>query len=258
MDSPGKGMRQSVFCGMFASIVLLPLYAGEETSDESVDLSLTDLLNVKVVVASKTEEKISEAPGVISVVTRDEMERFGARTLKDVLMRMPSFALSAIYMTDRSSVAIRGDQLSPAANHSLLLINGRPVREAEEGGIKSEMYESFPVASIERIEVIRGPGSVLYGSNAFTGVINVITKKAAENKVAVSVDGGVPREIRAGGNAAYKLGKFGLGDLGIVLGGQYKKAENWDVQFKANDTAFRDFSIPDNGFGSFAELTWVI
>jgi outer membrane receptor for ferrienterochelin and colicins len=247
-----------------ATFLLLPFIAygaspapsPSDQTDQSIELSLKDILNIKVTTASKTEEKLSEAPGVISVVTRDEMERFGARNLKDVLMRMPSFALSAIYMTDRSSVAIRGDQLSPAANHILLLINGRPVREAMEGGIKSEMYESFPVASIDRIEVIRGPGSVLYGSNAFSGVINVITKKATENKAEVSLDGGVPGEGKVAGNVAYQLGNFGLGDLGLVLGGQYKKAENWDVRFQAGDTVFRDFSIPDNGYGTFAELNW--
>jgi outer membrane receptor protein involved in Fe transport len=130
------------------------------------------------------------------------------------------------------------------------------VREEIEGGIKSEMYESFPVASIDRIEVIRGPGSVLYGSNAFSGVINVITKKATENKAEVSLEGGVPEEGKVAGNAAYQLGNFGLGELGLVVGAQYKNAKNWDVRFQARDTVFRDFSIPDNGYGSYAELTW--
>jgi len=228
-----------------------PAPVQSDTTDQLMELSLADLLNVKVTTTSKTEEKLSEAPGVISVVTRDEMERFGARTLKDVLMRMPSFALSSMYMTDRSSVAIRGDQTSPAANHILLLINGRPVREAEEGGIKSEMYESFPVASIERVEVIRGPGSVLYGSNAFSGVINVITKKASENKTEVSFVGGIPKEFKGSGNFSHQFG-----DIGVVVGAQYKKSENWDVRFQARDTVFRDFSIPDNGYGTYTELNW--
>jgi outer membrane receptor for ferrienterochelin and colicins len=251
MIRSGMGMRGSIFCGMLVSLSVLPLYAGEEASDESVDLSLTDLINVKVVVASKTEEKISEAPGVISVVTSGEMARFGARTLKDVLMRVPSINLSTTYIGDRSCVSIRGDQITAAANHILLLINGRPVREAEEGGVKGEMLESFPVASIDRIEVIRGPGSVLYGSNAFSGVINVITKKAKENKTAVTVHGGVPGEFNGSGNAAYQLGDFGL-----VLGGQYKKTENWEMRFQAKDTVFRDMSIPDNGFGVYGELSF--
>jgi outer membrane receptor for ferrienterochelin and colicins len=120
-------------------------------AEDLMDLSLEDLMNVKVTTTSKTEEKISEAAGVISVVNQDEMLRFGARTLKDVLMRMPSINMSTTYIGDRSCVSIRGDQIGAAQNHILLLINGRPVREALEGGIKGEVYESFPVASIERI-----------------------------------------------------------------------------------------------------------
>jgi outer membrane receptor for ferrienterochelin and colicins len=220
-------------------------------ADQLMDLSLDDLMNITVTTTSKSEEKLSDAPGVISVMTRDEMERFGARTLKDVLMRMPSINMSTTYIGDRSCLSIRGDQSTAAQNHILLLINGRPVREAEEGGIKGEMYESFPVASIDRIELIRGPGSVLYGSNAFSGVINVITKKAKDNKTTVKLGGGVPGEYNATGNAAYQLG-----DVGLVLGGQYKYAEPWDVRFQANETVFRDMSMPDNGFGTYGEVSY--
>jgi outer membrane receptor for ferrienterochelin and colicins len=232
----------------------------DDTSENSIDtsrlevlmeLSLADLLNLTVITTSKLEEKLSEAPGVISVVTRDEIERFGARTLKDILLRMPSTALSAIYMTERSTVAIRGDQLSPASNHILLLINGRPVREAEEGGIKSEMFESFPVAVIDRIEVVRGPGSVLYGSNAFSGVINVITKSESENGGNISFFGGVPGAFRSTGCAGYRFD-----DFSFLVGGQYKNAKAWNVKFQADDTVFRNFTIPDNGFGSYCELNY--
>jgi len=251
MNGSGKGMRLFTFCSVLASLLIVPLYAVEQASDESVDLSLSDLLNVKVTVASKTEEKLSEAPGVISVVTRGEMERFGARTLKDVLVRMPSMNMSTMYIGDRSCVSIRGDQISAASNHILLLINGRPVREAEEGGNKGEVLETFPLSSIERIELIRGPGSVLYGSNAFSGVINVITKKASENKVQVDVGGGMPGAFKGSGNVAYQIGDFGL-----VLGGNYKKIKDWEMRFQAKDTVFRDITIPDNGFGGYGELSF--
>jgi outer membrane receptor for ferrienterochelin and colicin len=222
-----------------------------ETNDDLMDLSLDDLMNVTVTTTSKAEEKISDAPGVISVMSRDELKRFGARTLKDVLMRMPSINLSTTYLSDRSCVSIRGDQINAAANHILLLINGRPVREAEEGGIKSEMFESFPVAVIDRIEVVRGPGSVLYGSNAFSGVINVITKSDLENEGDISLFGGVPGAFRGTGYAGYRFD-----DFSFLVGGQYKKAKAWNVKFQAADTVFRNFTIPDNGFGSYCELNY--
>jgi outer membrane receptor for ferrienterochelin and colicin len=249
-----------------ATLLTLPMFAYSEeisavstkdtaaelgATEDLMDLSLDDLMNVKVTTTSKTEEKITDAAGVISVVNQDEMKRFGSRTLKDVLMRMPSINMSTTYIGDRSCLSIRGDQIGAAQNHMLLLINGRPVREALEGGIKGEVYESFPVSSIDRIELIRGPGSVLYGSNAFSGVINVITKKPVENKSTIAVYGGVPGEFRGTANAAYHVGDFGLN-----IGAQYKKAQEWDVRFQSGDTVFRDFSIPDNGVGTYAELSF--
>jgi len=249
-----------------AAFLLVPLSTfGEDTAptpaaaepavaietEELMDLSLEDLMNVTVTTTSKTAEKLSEAAGVISVMTREDMDRFGARTLKDVLMRMPSINMTTTYIGDRSCLSMRGDQISAAQNHVLLLINGRPVREAEEGGIKGEMYESFPTSSIDRIEVIRGPGSVLYGSNAFSGVINVITKKATENKTSVTVKGGTPGQVTTTANASYQIN-----DVGIVVGAQYKNATPWDVRFQAKDTVFRDFSIPDNGIGTYAEVNF--
>lgn len=216
------------------------------------DMSLEDLMNIKVTTTSKTEEKISEAPGVISVITHDEMERFGARTLKDVLMRVPSIALSTNYMTDRSMLATRGDQLNPAACHTLLLINGRPVREAEEGGIKSEMYESFPVSVIDQIEVIRGPGSVLYGSNAFSAVINVITKKGSENKTNLKIQGGYPAAFLGDGSAAYQVG-----DFSVIAAVKYYKEKKWDLKYIGKDGRLsRDVSIPNFGKGTYLELNY--
>jgi outer membrane receptor for ferrienterochelin and colicin len=78
-------------------------------------LSLAELFNKGVTTTSKQAEKLSDASGVISVITYDEMQRFGARTLKDVLLRVPGLAAVTICMTDRSSVAARGDQLNAAA-----------------------------------------------------------------------------------------------------------------------------------------------
>src|SRR6185503_8562129 len=78
----------------------------------------------------------------------------------------------------RSMIAARGDQTKINGGHVLFLINGRPTREVLEGGLVSDLLESFPIDVLERIEVIKGPGSVLYGSNAFSAVVNLIVAKA--------------------------------------------------------------------------------
>jgi outer membrane receptor for ferrienterochelin and colicin len=151
------------------------------TPVELRSLDLESLLNVKVVTASKFAESQSDAPGIMSVVSQDELRRFGGTTLREVLERVPGLASSTAYFTDRSMVAARGDQTKINGGHVLFLINGRPTREVLEGGLVSDLLESFPINVLERIEVIKGPGSVLYGSNAFSAVVNLITLEDRAN-----------------------------------------------------------------------------
>lgn len=186
------------------------------TFDDLAELSLEELLNLKVTVASKRAERISDAAGVISVITKEELENFGGITLRDILERVPSLIGMSAAFTERYGVASRGDQTKINSGHILLLINGRPTREVVEGGISSEMYAAFPVNIIDRIEVIRGPGSVLYGSNAFSSVINVVTENAEENNFAVSALTGTAGAFGANGEAKLKFG-----DLTITGAGRY-------------------------------------
>ena len=268
MNRYGKWFCSAALCSFLFPPAVGQLHAqeGNATFEEYSDLSLEELVNVKITVASKSEESISDAPGVISVVTQDELKRFGGTTLGDVLKRVPSFLGSSVYMTDRSMIASRGDQIMASSSHILLLINGRPMREVLEGGIKSEVYESFPISVIERIEVIRGPGSVLYGSQAFSAVINVVTKKPENNTVALSyaIGEGLHNNVMA--DLQYKFG-----DFGIVLAGRYADKGGWDMDWEAMsvppplpppwDTLTptletTSITIPDYGPGAFAELSF--
>ena len=76
----------------------------------------------------------------------------------------------------QGALTMRGDATLGANNHILVLVNGRPIQESTHGGMIHPFLRSFPLASVKQIEIIRGPGSVLYGTNAYVGVINVITK----------------------------------------------------------------------------------
>jgi outer membrane receptor for ferrienterochelin and colicins len=219
-----------------------------------VELSLEDLLNLEITTASKSSEKLSDAPGVVSVLTKDEINRLGGTTLKELLEAMPSLIGSTVYMTDRTTIAPRGDQIQPSSSHVLLLVNGRPVREALEGGIKSEMYEAFPVNIIEKIEVIRGPGSVLYGSNAFSAVINVITEKAEETNISVTAQAGV--EGSYGGMAKAKIK---AGDLDIVAAARYFEKQKWETDWQyatmTADTTV-SVSIPNTSVGAYLDVNF--
>jgi outer membrane receptor for ferrienterochelin and colicins len=189
-------------------------------------LDLESLLSTKVITASKFSENLADAPGVISVITQDELRRFGGLTLQEVLERVPGLSLSSSYFTDRSLVAARGDQTKINGGHVLFLINGRPTREVLEGGLISDLLEAFPVNALEKIEVIKGPGSVLYGSNAFSAVVNLITKKAESNGVTLSGFGGEKGAKGSSGQVMVKRGNFSL-----FGAGQLHQRPNWTTDY---------------------------
>ena len=213
-------------------------------------MDIESLLNTEVTTASKFSEKLSDAAGVVSVVTQDELQRFGGTTLLEVLERVAGLNVSSTFLGDSSLIAVRGDQTRANAGHILILINGRPVREILEGGVSSDILESFPIDTLERIEVVKGPGSVLYGSDAFSGVINLITKKATGKDFRVSGAGG------AGGERSdTERILFERGALSIVEGGQYHNWPNWNITEKAVSASgavtAQNAILRDNGTGGY-------
>jgi outer membrane receptor for ferrienterochelin and colicins len=183
----------------------------------------------KVVTASKKEEKISEASQVITVITADEIKQYGARNINDILEWVVGVYETGSYMLVNNKTSIRGDFLSHVDNSVLILINGRPVREAMAGGWNYPVYGAFPVDMISRIEVVRGPGSVLYGTNAMLGVINIITKKGGDKVEGKLAEGGGSFNAKTG-----SLSYGGsVGDLKAYGAVQYFGQDGW--KFKAVD-----------------------
>jgi len=187
----------------------------------------------------------------MTVVTQDELSRFGGLTLSEILDRVPGLAISTGSFTDRSIIAIRGDQTQINGGHILFLINGRPIREVLEGGLVGDILESFPVAILERIEVVRGPGSVLYGSDAYSGVINLITKKADGDSLTVTGMG-----ASGAGNVSH--GEFSLqrGSLNIVGAGEYRQTPPWSTAVWAGFGGTQNEVIPNRGQGAYLGLDY--
>ena len=153
-----------------------PAYAEEKlTLDELLQLDIVDLDKVKISVASKREETVAQAPSVISVVTARQIKQFGAKNLSDVLNRVTSVQATGSHFYPYL-INMRGQLVGHNNSDILFLINGRPRRTSWNGGTPFPILLAFPLDTIEKIEIIRGPGSVLYGTGAFTGVINIITK----------------------------------------------------------------------------------
>ena len=142
-------------------------------TDELFDMSIEDLMNVDISVASKKEEPQYEAPGVVVVVPHEEINIYGDRNLHQLLQRQPSVYTRGSYMYPNNIASFRGDMPTHLDLHNLILFNGRPIRESAFGGTNFPVYMNLPLKGLEGVEIIRGPGSVLYGTNAFTGVINL-------------------------------------------------------------------------------------
>ncbi len=148
---------------------------GENQPEDLTQLSMEQLLDIDVYGASKFKQKATEAPSSVSVVTADEIKKYGYRTLADILKGLRSFHVS--YDRNYSYVGSRG--FGPTGDY-----NGRILVLVDGHRINDNLYDSvlvgtgFPVDIdlVDKVEVIRGPGSSLYGNNALFAVVNVLTK----------------------------------------------------------------------------------
>ncbi len=174
------------------------------------EMSLQDLSKVRVSTVSKRVEPALESPGITTVVTAAEIKTFGATNIKDVLLRIPNLYIFDSSTFSSSGVSLRAGATQHLNNHVLYLINGRPLRESQNGGLHTDINLLLPVDSIERIEVVRGPGSVLYGTNAFSGTINFITKKnSSRTEGDIRLMAGSDGYQRAGVSLQMPLGENG-------------------------------------------------
>lgn len=124
--------------------------------------------------ATKTEIPISKAPSEVTVVTAKQIAESGARTVPDLLRLVAGVNVRWSPMIQ--TVDIQGFGENPFSSRVLLLIDGAPTNSGDTGGFPlSPGFDYFPIQAIKRIEVVRGPGSSLYGENAFWGVINIVT-----------------------------------------------------------------------------------
>jgi len=156
------------------------LWGGEKTKrpTDVSEISLEELLNQKITVASKKTQKVEEAPAIISVITKREIIDRGYLNIYDALTSLPGINAIETYFGSHQ-LFFRGIYSPLYNDKSLVLLNGHPFWDAIQG---SYYIESFPIESVKRIEVIRGPGSTLYGTNAFAGVINIVTETGEDVK----------------------------------------------------------------------------
>lgn len=139
------------------------------------DASIEQLMNVEVTSVSRKRQRISRVAAAIHVINQEDIRRSGATNIPDLLRMVPGVDVAQIRANDWA-ISVRGFN-GVFANKLLVLIDGRSVYSPVFSGVMWFMQE-VPLANIERIEVIRGPGATVWGANAVNGVINIITKSS--------------------------------------------------------------------------------
>ena len=212
-----------------------------QTDEEDLAMVYGDKPTISI--ATGSQQSLRRAPAVATVITAQDIAATGATDLDEVLEAVPGLHVSRTNTYNTSLYLIRGifAQNNP---QTLMLLNGIPVTTMFVGN-KGNIWGGYPVEHIERIEIIRGPGSALYGADAYSGVINIITKNAVDI---------------SGTQAGVRAGSFNTRDAWVQHGGKMGEA---DVAFylRAGRTDGFDRTIAadaqtrnDRLFGTHASL----
>ena len=175
--------------------------AARAQTDDLMDLSLTELLDVEVTSVSKRAERRSEAAAAVYVISNEDIRRSTAKTIPDLLRTVPGVNVAQLD-AHTWSVTVRG-QAGEYATKLLVLVDGRSVYTPFFSGVFWDSI-NLVLEDIDRIEIIRGPGGTIWGANAVNGVINIVTKTAADTQGGlVSIAAGDPLDaslsLRYGG-----------------------------------------------------------
>ncbi len=219
--------------------------ATEERAEQLKQMSLEELMELEITTASRFPQAVSEVPAAIRVIRQDELRRAGVRTLPEAL-RLATGIHVARFDSRTWAISSRGLN-AQTANKLLVLIDGRSVYTPLFSGVFWDV-QNYLIRDIDRIEVIRGPGGAVWGSNAVNGVVNVVTKRAAETQGGLAV-AGAGTEHR--GFGALRWGGE-IGDAGPLGSGHYRvygKYENRDgLVFSDGRDAMDDLGFGQGGF----------
>lgn len=178
-------MNVLLICWLFSQSAIADVFGTQKNAaarqiEDLSQLTLEELLNVQITTASRTEENSEDVPASVVVIGRDEIEKYGYRTLTEILQNIPGVYGIEHYYREGVALGMRGFWSGITNKHIMILVDGIPQRN-DYMGTHALPDIAVPVEAIERIEVVRGAMSVMYGSGAFFGVINIVTE-SPENK----------------------------------------------------------------------------
>lgn len=195
-------------CSMSKGLLMTALITGSVMwggtsvfAEELQEFSLDQM----VVTATRTEKKIIDVPASVEVITAKDIEKSGAAYVDDALKKVTGIAVSRTggLANSKPTVTMRGVK---SGSDVLVLVDGQPMVNAYSGIVN---WNDIPVESIEKIEIVKGPGSAIYGSNAMAGVINITTKDSEKMHAKTSLTYGTNHTWIKKVNVGDKVGKFG-------------------------------------------------
>jgi len=215
---------------MLSIFVIPPVFAAEAS------------LDTIVVTATRTDENVEKLPSSVTVITEEDISDSTAATVQDILENVEGLIIRDLYGTGtKSTVDSRG--FARGVN-TVVLIDGRRINEIDLSGVD---WNLIPLENVERIEIVRGSGSVLYGDNATSGVINIITKKGKTETPSIDIEGQM--ESFSGSEEHLSInGKSGKYDY--YLFGKTRKTDGYrdNGEFSAKDLTGRIGITPTDLF----------
>ncbi|MCQ8179826.1 TonB-dependent receptor [Methylomonas sp. SURF-1] len=242
-----SGDIRSIWLLCIAMIAPRSGLADDDSLERLKALSLQELTATTVSLAVKNQQSLQEAAAAAYVISNEEIRRSGMQSIPEVLRKVPGLEVARV---DANQWAITSRGFNGAfANKLLVMVDGRTVYDPFNSGVYWN-EQDYPLEDVDRIEVIRGPGATLWGSNAVNGVINIVTRTAQESRGALLSAGTSHEEpgfgtLRYGGqinpNLHYRVyGKYNHRDDFHFSGGN-KAADDLDV----GRAGFRSDWTPD-------------
>ena len=228
-------------------VISLPVLANDNSQQlsELLSMDISELMDIKVVLPSRNEERQFDAPAAIYVMTQEDIRRSGFTRIPDLLRMVPGLHVGQL---DNNTWAISSrSRLQWLSNSMLVLLDGRTLYNSLFGGVYWDVQDTL-IQDIERIEVIRGPGGSLWGANAVDGIINIITKSASKTTDTLLYGGAGKGKQQY--EAAIRHGtSFSNSATGRVYAKRFKtdRGEYLDSDESTNDNYFMEGDTANDG-----------
>jgi iron complex outermembrane receptor protein len=229
-----------VLCVLLSTVFPVLLFPGQEEKEKVTEIE--KLLQIKISTATKYLENLRDVPASVTVITSEDIERCGYRTLEEVFASVPGFYTSY----DRNYVYLGSRGFSRPTDYNdriLLLLDGHTFNEGMYGMAPVGTDLALEMEAIERIEIVRGAHSALYGTSAMFSVINIITKKGS------AIDGA--RLAAEAGSYGRKKGSVLFGKelpngIDVMVSGQWTDVKGEDLYFEEYDDPATNNGIAQN------------